>query len=251
MPSDVRHHPVVSHEQWVVARQALLAQEKAFTRAKDEITRLRQALPWERVEKPYVFHGPGGPETLVDLFGRHSQLVIYHFMFGPEMQQGCKHCSYWADHYDGVGFHLPHRDVSFAVVSRAPLAQIEPFKQRMGWRFKWVSSADTTFNYDLGVSFTPDQLEQGEMSYNYEATDAGMADREGVSVFCRDARAVYHTYSCYARGIESLNGTYQFLDLVPKGRDEDPGDPQSWVRHHDRYDPETVRLGRRAAGPGD
>jgi predicted dithiol-disulfide oxidoreductase (DUF899 family) len=235
-PDELSKHPVVSHDRWITARTALLAKEKKFTRAKDELNRLRRALPWERVEKPYVFEGPAGMETLAELFAGRSQLFVYHFMFGLEAQEGCKHCSFWADHFDGAGLHLPHRDVSFVAVSRAPLAKLEHFKRRMGWRFKWVSSANTDFNYDLGVSFTPDQVKRGAMFYNYQTTDAGMPDREGASVFYKDsAGTVFHTYSCYARGIDMLNGTYHVLDLVSKGRDEDPENPQGWVRHHDRY----------------
>jgi predicted dithiol-disulfide oxidoreductase (DUF899 family) len=235
-PDDPSKLAVVSHDRWIAARTALLAKEKEFTRAKDELNRLRRALPWERVGKPYVFEGPEGKETLAELFAGRSQLFVYHFMFGPEAQEGCKHCSFWADHFDGAALHLPHRDVSFVAVSRAPLAKLEQFKRRMGWRFKWVSSANTDFNYDHGVSFTPDQVKRGAMFYNYETTDAGMPDREGASVFYKDATGtVFHTYSCYARGIDMLNGTYHVLDLVPKGRDEDPENPQSWVRYHDRY----------------
>jgi predicted dithiol-disulfide oxidoreductase (DUF899 family) len=234
--NDLSSHAVVSHERWIAARTALLAKEKELTRAADELSRQRRALPWERVEKTYAFDGPDGKETLAQLFGGRSQLFVYHFMFGPEDEEGCPHCSFWADHYDGAGLHLPHRDVAFVVVSRAPLAKIERFKRRMGWRFTWVSSANSDFNYDLGVSFTPDQVKRHAMFYNYETTDAGMPDREGASVFYKDPQgAIFHTYSCYARGIELLNGTYHMLDLVPKGRDEDPDDPQSWVRHHDRY----------------
>lgn len=237
MPTDgVANHPVVSHAEWLAARTAFLAQEKDFTRARDAVNRQRRALPWERVEQTYVFEGPRGQETLADLFERRSQLLVYHFMFPPEWNEGCKHCSFWADHFDGAALHLSHRDVSFVVVSRAPLAKIEPFKRRMGWRFEWVSSAHTDFNYDYQASFRPDAVARGSMYYNYAQTDAGMTDREGVSVFYKDpAGAVFHTYSCYARGIEMLNGTYHFLDLAPKGRDEDPENPQSWVRHHDRY----------------
>jgi predicted dithiol-disulfide oxidoreductase (DUF899 family) len=230
------NHPVVSPEQWLAARTALLAKEKAFTRARDEVNRERRALPWERVEKTYVFQGPTAQETLAELFAGRSQLVVYHFMFPPEWDEGCKHCSFWADHYDGAGIHLNHRDVTFVVVSRAPLTKIAAFQQRMGWRFKWVSSAGTGFNYDYHVSFTPPEVEGGSAVYNYARTDAGMSEREGLSVFYRNAAgAVFHTYSCYARGIDMLNGAYNFLDLVPKGRDEDPDSPQSWVRHHDRY----------------
>ncbi|PYP60263.1 MAG: DUF899 domain-containing protein [Gemmatimonadetes bacterium] len=236
-PEDSSKHAVVSHEQWIAARTKLLAKEKELTRARDELSRLRRALPWERVEKPYVFEGPDGKETLAQLFAGKSQLFVYHFMFGPDDQEGCPSCSFWADHYDAAGLHLPHRDVGFVVVSRAPFANIEPFKRRMGWRFKWVSSAGTDFNFDLGVSFTPDQVKRGTKLYNYQTTNPGMPDREGASVFYKDrSGAVFHTYSCYARGIEMLNGTYHVLDLVPKGRDEDPDDVQSWVRHHDRYE---------------
>jgi len=235
-PDELRNHPVASHDQWIAARTTLLTKEKEFTRAKDELSRLRRALPWERVEKTYMFDGPDGKQTLAQLFAGRSQLFIYHFMFGPEDQDGCPLCSFWADHYDAAGLHLPHRDVSFVVVSRAPLAKIERFKRRMGWRFKWVSSANTDFNYDFGVSFTPDQVKRGAAPYNYGTIDAAMPDREGASVFYQDSNGdVFHTYSCYARGIEVLNGTYHVLDLMPKGRDEDPDDPQTWVRYHDRY----------------
>jgi len=193
-------------------------------------------LPWEKVEKQYVFEGPNGKETLADLFGQRRQLIVYHFMFNPESSVGCAHCSFWADHYDGVLVHLDHRDVSFAAISRAPLERIEAFRKRMGWRFKWVSSGGTDFNYDYQASFTPAAIKSGSVFYNYRQSQAGPADREGISVFFRDdAGAVFHTYSCYARGIDMVNGTYQFLDLVPKGRDEDPERPQSWVRYHDAY----------------
>ena len=235
-PEDSSKHAVVSHEQWIAARTKLLAKEKELTRARDELSRLRRALPWERVDKTYVFEGPDGKQTLAELFGAKSQLFVYHFMFAPEDQEGCPSCSFWADHYDGAGLHLPHRDVSFVAVSRAPFDKIDRFKRRMGWRFKWVSAANTDFNYDLGVSFSPEQLERGALLYNVGTANPGMPDREGASVFYKDRTgAVFHTYSCYARGIETLNGTYNMLDLVPKGRDEDPDDVQSWVRRHDRY----------------
>jgi len=234
--SDLSKHSIVSHEKWIAARTKFLTKEKAFTKARDELNASRRALPWERVEKTYVFEGPDGKETLADLFGGRSQLFVYHFMFAPGAEDGCPHCSFWADHYDGAGLHLPHRDVSFVAVSRAPLASIEKFQRRMGWRFKWVSSDNTDFNYDFGVSFTPEQVKRSSMFYNYQTTDAGMPDREGASVFYKDPKgAVFHTYSCYARGIDMLNGTYHVLDMVPKGRDEDPDDSQSWVRYHDRY----------------
>jgi predicted dithiol-disulfide oxidoreductase (DUF899 family) len=231
-------HPVVSHDAWIAARTALLAKEKAFTRMRDELSRERRALPWEWVEKTYTFEGPGGPVTLADLFDGRSQLVVYHFMFGPEADQGCPHCSFWADNVDGIVVHLNHRDVSFAAVSRAPVSKLERFRQRMGWRFRWVSSGGGNFNYDLGVSFTPDQIRSGTAVYNYERVDEAFADREGVSVFSRDpAGAIFHTYSSYARGIDMLNTAYHYLDLVPKGRDEaELSFTQAWVRYHDRYE---------------
>jgi predicted dithiol-disulfide oxidoreductase (DUF899 family) len=229
-------HLIVSPTDWLAARTALLEKEKAFTRSREDLARERRALPWERVEKQYVFQGPSGEESLRDLFGGHSQLVVYHFMFGPESDAGCPHCSFWGDHYDGMLVHLDHRDVSFVVISRAPLDKITAFRKRMGWQFKWLSSGDTDFNYDYQASFRPAALASDSVFYNYKNSPAGPADREGISVFYKDdTDAVFHTYSCHARGIDMVNGTYQFLDLVPKGRDEDPDDPQSWVRYHDRY----------------
>jgi len=182
---DLRDHAVVSHDRWIAARTTLLAKEKELTRAKDELNRLRRALPWERVDKTYVFEGPDGKQTLAELFGAKSQLFVYHFMFGPEDQEGCPSCSFWADHYDGAGLHLPHRDVSFVAVSRAPFDKIERYKRRMGWRFKWVSSANTDFNYDFGVSFTPDQVKRGAAPYNYGTID-GAARASRPALQCRD-----------------------------------------------------------------
>jgi predicted dithiol-disulfide oxidoreductase (DUF899 family) len=230
-------HRVVAHQQWLAARTALLQEEKEFTRARDALSRRRRELPWERVDKSYVFDGPGGPVTLADLFAGRSQLVVYHFMFAPDWDEGCKHCSFWADNFNPLGIHLKHRDTSLVAVSRAPLAKIEQFERRMGWTFPWFSSSRTDFNYDFQASFTPQDLKGGLARYNYGTTDAGTTDREGVSVFSKDdSGAVFHTYSTYARGIDMLNTAYHFLDLVPKGRDEDPKATQSWVRHHDRYE---------------
>lgn len=231
-------HPVVSREEWLAARTALLVKEKAFTRLRDELSRQRRELPWAKVEKPYVFDGPDGERTLPELFDGRSQLAIYHFMFSPEWDEGCPHCSFWADNFDGIDVHLGHRDVTFLAVSRAPLEKIEAFKRRMGWRFTWLSSNRSDFNIDYHVSFTPQELQRGTAFYNYVRTDPGVADREGASVFYQDdAGEVFHTYSCYARGIDILNGAYHFLDLVPKGRDEqDLEGSQDWVRHHDRYE---------------
>ena len=231
------NHRVVSHKQWLTARIRLLAKEKEFTKLRDRLSRQRRALPWEKVEKAYVFEGPDGRVTLAELFGKHSQLVVYHFMFAPEATEGCPHCSFWSDHFDGMQPHLAPRDVSFAAISRAPLARITPFKQRMGWKFRWLSSFGTDFNYDFQASFRPEDIAKGKVYYNYRNEAMDMKDREGISVFFRDSRgALFHTYSCYARGIDMVNGTYQFLDLVPKGRDEDILEwTQQWVRYHDRY----------------
>jgi predicted dithiol-disulfide oxidoreductase (DUF899 family) len=235
---DLKNHQVVSHEEWLAARRALLAKEKEFTQQREELARLRRALPWEKVEKPYVYAGPNGKQTLPDLFGKHSQLIVYHFMFSPDDDEGCLHCSFWADSFNGASLHLPHRDVSFVAISRAPLEKIEPFKQRMGWSFTWLSSFHSDFNFDFHVSFTPEEVHNRTAVYNYVRTDPGPLDREGISAFYKDeSGAVFHTYSCFARGIDMMNATYQYLDLVPKGRDElDLPDPQEWVRHHDRYE---------------
>jgi len=229
-------HPVVPPDQWQTARAAFLKKEKEFTRLRDELNRERRALPWERVEKDYRFDGPDGPESLSDLFAGKSQLVVYHFMFNPADDIGCPHCSFWADHYDGMLPHLRQRDVSFVVISRATRAKLAAFQQRMGWKFKWLSSGDNSFSYDYGASFTP--ADARKPVYNFGTLVPGGPDREGLSVFTRDASgAIFRTYSTYARGIDMFNGTYQILDLVPKGRDEDPEATQDWVRHHDRYDP--------------
>ena len=228
-------HAIVPPEQWLAARKALLQQEKEFTKLRDALSRERRDLPWEKVEQSYVFDGPNGPESLSDLFDGKSQLVVYHFMFNPDDAAGCPHCSFWADHYDATIPHLRQRDVSFVVISRAPRAKIAAFQQRMGWQFKWLSSGNNSFNYDYRVSFTP--AESRQPLYNVGTLVPGMADREGLSVFTKDASgAIFRTYSTYARGIDMINGTYQILDLVPKGRDEDPEATQDWVRHHDKYD---------------
>jgi predicted dithiol-disulfide oxidoreductase (DUF899 family) len=232
----VKNHSVVSHDQWLDARVTLLEREKEFSRQRDEIARLRRELPWERIEKRYDFDGPNGRETLSDLFAGCRQLVVYHFMFAPGAKEGCAHCSFWAESFDSLAAHLGHRDTTFVAISRAPLASLEAFKQRMGWRFKWVSSDESDFNYDLGVSFRPEARKNGTAVYNYRAGETG-ADREGASVLYKDEDGtIYHTYSTYARGIDLLNTTYNFLDLTPKGRDESHlSDSQAWVRYKDRY----------------
>jgi predicted dithiol-disulfide oxidoreductase (DUF899 family) len=230
-------HTVVPHDEWVAARKQLLAKEKEFSQLREELSRQRRELPWERVEKHYVFQGPDGPRTLSELFAGKSQLIVYHFMFAPEDDEGCPHCSFWADNFDGIPIHLAQRDVSFVAISRAPLEKLQRFERRMGWSFPWYSSSGTDFNYDFNVSFTPEQLAREEDYYNYKPHNAGLLDREGISVFYRDAGGdIFHTYSAFARGIDPVNGAYQFLDLTPKGRDEAGHDnPQFWVRHHDRY----------------
>ncbi len=233
----MREHEIVSREEWIEARQELLKKEKESTGLRDRLSAERRKLPWVQVEKNYVFDAPGGKETLADLFGGRSQLVIYHFMFGPEWKEGCPSCSFTCDHIDGTLAHLAARDVTMVMVSRAPLAKIEAFKKRMGWRFKWVSSYGSDFNADFHVSFTKDEMAQGKVNYNYTMQEFPSAEAPGISVFSKDAGGdVFHTYSTYGRGVEQLVGTYMILDMVPKGRDEDYlGFTMEWVRYHDRY----------------
>ncbi|HYC24418.1 MAG TPA: thioredoxin family protein [Roseiarcus sp.] len=229
---------VVSHDEWLAARRRLLEEEKAFTRQRDALSARRREMPWERIEKNYVFEGPEGQLSLADLFKGRSQLIIYHFMLGPNWEAGCKSCSFWADNFNGIDVHLAHRDVTLVAVSRAPLAKIEAFKKRLGWSFTWVSSFGGDFNYDFQASFTPADLAKGEIFYNFKRQKMSLDETPGISVFARDEKGgVFHTYSCYQRGLDMLNGAYHFLDLVPKGRDEDGlAFSMSWVRHHDRYD---------------
>ena len=239
---EVGHPNVVSHVEWLAARSEFLSKEKEFTRLRDELSRQRRTLPWEKVEKRYEFDsskfdGTRGKVTLADLFDGRSQLIVYHFMFGPGWQEGCPSCSYLADHFDGSTKHLANRDTTLAVVSRAPLAEIEAFKKRMGWKFQWVSSFGSDFNFDYHVSFTPEERSGGKVYYNYAVGEFPSEEGPGASVFAKDAAGeVLHTYSSYARGLDILVGAYNFLDLVPKGRDEDGlAFSMSWVRHHDRY----------------
>ena len=224
---------IVSREEWLAARQALLAEEKAFTRARDALSARRRRMPWVKIGQPYLFQGPAGAQSLTDLFAGRGQLIVYHFMLGPDWQEGCKSCSFWADNFDRIVVHLNQRDVSMAAVSSAPLVKIEAFRRRMGWSFTWVSSGGTSFNRDFGVAPAPGQ----PMIYNYAPSKGAMDELPGISVFARDAAgSVYHAYSCYARGLDMLNTAYHYLDLVPKGRDE-AGLPHTmaWVKHHDRY----------------
>jgi predicted dithiol-disulfide oxidoreductase (DUF899 family) len=221
---------VVEHDEWLAERTELLAKEKELSRLRDDLARQRRELPWERVDKDYIFTGADGQRTLSDLFDGRSQLVVYHFMFEPAWDAGCKSCSFWADNFDPNVVHLRARDVALVAVSIAPYAKLAAYRGRMGWSFPWYSSAGSEFNADYGVSFTD------EAPYNYGSQTVSNMEREGVSVFAQDpAGAVFHTYSTYARGIDLLNTAYNYLDLVPKGRDED-GRPQSWVRRHDEYD---------------
>ena len=228
---------LVSPKEWLRARKKLLVQEKEFSRLRDQLSRQRRELPWVKVEKEYVFEGPNGKETLSDLFEGRSQLVIYHFMYAPEWEEGCPSCSFWADSFNGIIVHLNHRDVTFAGISRAPLKKLNAFKKRMGWTFKWVSSGNSDFNYDYHVSFQA-EVPKEKLEYNYSQLSFDSSDLPGVSVFCKDEKGnIFHTYSAYSRGIDVLNTAYNYLDLVPKGRDEDEFEfSMEWLRYHDRYD---------------
>jgi len=229
---------IVTRDVWLAARRQLLEQEKALTRQRDALSAARRELPWVKVDKRYVFDTPEGQQTLAQLFEGRSQLIVYHFMWRHDMNDGCVGCSFLADHIDGANQHLMHHDVSFVVVSRAPLATLEAYRKRMGWRFRWASSWKSDFNYDFHVSFTSEQMATGKVAYNFETTDAVLEELPGLSVFFKDSRGdVYHTYSRYGRGNDDLLGAYMYLDLTPKGRNE-TGPARSmtdWVRHHDRY----------------
>jgi predicted dithiol-disulfide oxidoreductase (DUF899 family) len=229
---------VVTQAEWLAARKELLRKEKELTRLRDDLSRQRRELPWLQVEKQYIFEGPNGKEKLADLFAGRSQLIVYHFMFGPEWQEGCPSCSFLMDHTDGALVHLAQRDVAFVSISRAPFAKIEAFRRRMGWRFPWVSSNGTDFNFDYHVSFTKEEKAKGKVYYNFDMTEFPSEEAPGISIFYKDKNGtIFHTYSAYARGTEIGCGTYSWLDLVPKGRDEDDLPfSMSWVRHHDRYE---------------
>lgn len=225
-----------SKDEWLAARKKLLLKEKELTHMRDALSAERRALPWLRVEKRYLFDTPEGQKSLADLFDGRSQLAMYHFMFAPEWEAGCKSCSFWAESFDRIPIHLAHRDVTFLAVSRAPLEKLQAYARRFGWTFPWVSSAPSDFNYDFNVSFRPAELESGKAVYNYEPIRHRETDLPGVSVFAKDgSSAVFHTYSAFARGIDALNVAYQYLDLVPRGRDEDGG-AMSWLRRRDEYD---------------
>lgn len=233
-----KSHQVVSQEEWVAARKELLRKEKEFTRQRDELSRQRRELPWVKVEKNYVFDGPKGKTTLADLFEGRSQLIIYHFMFGPEWQEGCPSCSFLADHFNSFIVHLNARDVSMAAVSRAPLEKLQTFEKRMGWSFNWLSSFGNDFNRDFHVSFSKDEMAKGKVYYNFATTEFPSDEAPGLSVFYKNpAGEIFHTYSTYARGLDILVGAYNFLDTAPKGRDEEGlSFSMAWVRHHDKYE---------------
>jgi predicted dithiol-disulfide oxidoreductase (DUF899 family) len=230
-------HEVVSQDAWLRARRELLAKEKELTRLRDELSESRRQLPWVKIDKPYVFDGPNGKETLGDLFAGRRQLIVQHFMFAPDWDAGCKSCSFWADNFNGITAHLNQRDVTFVAISRAPLKTLEAFEGRMGWKFKWLSSLGSDFNFDFGVSATPEEISKGQVTYNYASRKPFSPEMPGLSVFYKDDDGtIYHTYSCYARGLDMLNAAYHLLDLVPKGRDEAAlSYPMAWVKLRDQY----------------
>ena len=227
---------IVDLDTWLAARKALLEEEKAFQKARDALAAKRRKLPWRKIESRYIFETESGQQSLRDLFGDSSQLLVYHFMFHPEWDAGCKSCSFWADSYDRSVAHLKARDVALVAISRAPLPLLLAYRERMGWTFPWASSATNSFNYDFGVSFSQKQIDEGRADYNYEEGNAGIEELPGLSAFARDGDEVFHTYSTYARGLDPYNATYQLLDIVPKGRDEsDLTYPQEWVKRKDEY----------------
>ncbi|MGQ0657889.1 MAG: DUF899 domain-containing protein [Chromatiales bacterium] len=237
--NNIEHSRIVSRAEWLAARNQHLSKEKELTRLRDRLSAERRELPWIKVEKSYLFDGPDGKETLADLFDGRSQLVVKHFMLGPGWKEGCVGCSFEVDHIEGALVHLEHHDVTYVAISRAPLAEIEAFKKRMGWHFKWVSSCGSDFNYDFHVSFRQDEIAKGQVYYNYDIREFQSEEMSGLSVFYKDATGdIVHTYSAYGRGAEEVLGTYIILDLTPKGRNETgPNhDLTDWVRHHDKYD---------------
>ncbi len=230
-------HQIVNHDDWIDARRRFLLKEKEFTRLRDELSKERRALPWERVEKQYAFEGEKGRETLADLFGTRSQLLVYHFMYDPSWEIGCKSCSFWADNFNGIVDHLKQRDVSFVAISRAPYSKLQAQARKLGWTFKWVSSNNSDFNFDYNVSFTPEAVASGTASYNYGTMAPKQSEMPGVSAFLKEGDRVFHTYSAFGRGIDILNTAYNYLDIAPKGRDEDGLPfPMQWVRHRFNYE---------------
>jgi predicted dithiol-disulfide oxidoreductase (DUF899 family) len=234
----MQNQKIVSRQEWLDARRKFLQEEKDFTRLRDQLSQRRRELPWVRVDKEYVFDGPDGNQSLSELFEGKSQLIVYHFMYGPDWQEGCPSCSYLADNFNGIDIHLKHRDANLIAVSRAPLKVLQDYRKRMGWDFKWLSSLDSDFNYDYHVSFTAEEIEKGEMFYNFSLGQFPADEAPGVSVFYQnEAGEIFHTYSCYARGLDILISAYNFIDLLPKGRDEDDLDfTMAWLRRHDQYE---------------
>ena len=226
---------IVTRNEWLARRKELLDEEKRFTRLRDELSAKRRALPWVKVDARYVFQTESGQRTLHELFAGRGQLAVYHFMFAPEWEAGCKSCSFWADNFDHFGPHLAHRDVTFLAISRAPLATLLAYRKRMGWSFDWVSSFESDFNRDFGVTFTPAELAAGTIDYNFGKHKAYDGEMPGISIFARDGDEVFHTYSAYARGLDMMNAAYHWLDLVPKGRDEAEGHAMGWLRRRDEY----------------
>ena len=233
----MQNHKIVSKEEWLVARKELLAREKESTRLRDQLSAERRKLPWVKVESEYLFDTPKGQESLSDLFEGRSQLIIYHFMYGPDWAEGCPSCSFWADNFNGINIHLNHRDINLVVVSRARLETLEAYKRRMNWSFKWVSSFGSDFNRDYNVSFTPEEAEKGEVFYNFRVGKFPSEEAPGISVFYKNEQGdVFHTYSCYARGLDMVNGAYHYMDLAPKGRDEGSLPyAMAWLSRHDQY----------------
>jgi len=231
----MKSHKVVTQDEWLVARKQLLAKEKEFTRLRDKLSAERRDLPWVKIEKDYCFDGEKGKQNLADLFGDKSQLMIYHFMLGPDWDEGCPSCSFWADNFEGIDIHLAHRDIAFLAVSRGGYEKLAAYKKRMGWSFNWVSSRNSDFNHDMGVSFSSKENEDTEITYNYRKQPYFMDELPGVSVFFKnDKDEIFHTYSTYSRGVDILNGAYNYIDLAPKGRDEKDG-IMNWLRRHDQY----------------
>jgi len=226
-----------TREAWRAARLELLEAEKDLMRRSDALAERRRALPWVKVTKPYHFEGADGRKSLAELFAGRSQLIVYHFMFGADWKEGCPSCSFWADNFEGIPIHLAHRDATLVAVSRAPYEKLAAYRQRMGWTFAWYSSAGSEFNFDFQVSYTPGQVASGAAEYNYRRTKV-MEELPGISVFARDAGGdLFHTYSTYARGLDMLNGAYRYMDLLPKGRDEDGlAWTMAWLRRHDQYE---------------
>ena len=229
----MKSHDIVSQQEWLIARKALLVKEKEFTRLRDQLSAERRELPWVKIDKDYIFDGAEGQQSLADLFEDKSQLMIYHFMLGPDWEEGCPSCSFWADNFNGIDIHLAHRDIAFLAVSRGGYEKLAAYKKRMGWSFKWMSSLNNDFNNDMGVSFTAN--EDNEISYNYREQPFFMDELPGVSVFYKNNKdEIFHTYSTYSRGLDILNGAYNYIDLSPKGRDEEDG-IMNWLRRHDQY----------------